>query len=366
LHIFGAIPIKRNCKNKLPLTVFKQEHYHKGFEVTLEERIDAFHKLGEYLRTADKANRHSLLHEPMQFNPWFIQKHVELAIANVSRQLDRTVLSSWMSKYPRKEVAPCNVGVVMAGNIPLVGFHDLMTVLLSGHHLVVRPSTQDTWLILSMIDRLKAIDPRLAERISVREQLKNVDAVIATGSDNTARYFEYYFRQIPHLIRKNRSSCAILTGLESKEELRNLGLDIFSFFGLGCRNVSKLFVPAGYDMTQVLGLWGDYEYVIHHHKYSNNYDYNKSILLVNRTPFYDNGFVLVTRSNDIVSPISVLYYEEYLDKTQLSERLSESRDKIQCIVGLEPGLVPFGKAQYPEPDDYADGVDTMTFLLNLS
>jgi hypothetical protein len=332
--------------------------------VTLNERIDAFHSLGQYLRNPDVTNRHSLLHEPIQFNPWFTPDQVELAISNVGRLLHRERLTTWTSRYPSVS-KPLNVGVVMAGNIPLVGFHDALSVLLSGHRLLAKTSSQDRWLILHLLEKLMALEPRFADSITIKEQLRDVDAVIATGSDNTSRYFEYYFRKIPNLIRRNRSSVSILTGSESEQQIASLGMDIFSFYGLGCRNVSKLFVPTGYDVRTLAGLWPAYEKVIHHHKYANNYDYNKSIMLVNRTPFVDNGFVLLTESPAIVSPISVLYFEEYNDDDALRSRLAETQSKIQCMVGLpSKGLtmIPFGKAQFPEIDDYADGVDTMSFL----
>jgi hypothetical protein len=285
----------------------------------------------------------------------------------VSRQLHEENLSTWMGKYKAVN-RPMNMGVVMAGNIPLVGFHDALSVLLAGHHLSAKPSSQDRWLIHHLTEKLISLEPRFAEAISIKEQLKQVDAVIATGSDNTSRYFEYYFRDIPHLIRRNRSSISVLNGSEGEQELISLGTDVFSFYGLGCRNVSKLFVPTGYSLKDLLDLWSPYEKVIHHHKYSNNYDYNKSILLVNRTPFLDNGFVLLTPSREIVSPISVLYYEEYANTAALKSRIADSKSKIQCIVGLPiEGLdmIPFGKAQFPELDDYADGIDTMKFLTEL-
>lgn len=276
-------------------------------------------------------------------------------------------MSRWVSQYDLSVVSPKNIGLVMAGNIPLVGFHDMLATLLSGHRLVAKPSSQDVYLIGYMIEHLIAIEPGFKDIIVLQETLKKVDAVIATGSDNTARYFEYYFRNIPHVIRKNRSSCAIMTGNETNEDLEALGVDVFSFFGLGCRNVSKLFIPAGYDITSLFQSWKKYEAVINHHKYANNYDYNKSILLVNRTPFYDNGFALVTESHDLVSPISVLFYESYEQQSDLNRMIGGAQSKIQCVVGTNGSLttVPFGKAQFPELDDYADGVDTMEFLAKL-
>lgn len=334
--------------------------------MTLEERIEAFHKLGEYLRNLDETNKHSLLHEPGHYNPWFTPQQVNLALANVSAQLEYNKLHEWVSRYDLTNTKPAKVGVVMAGNIPMVGFHDLMCVLIAGHQLVAKPSSQDLFLIRYMADQLIRLEPRFAESITIQERLKDVDAVIATGSDNTARYFEYYFRNVPHVIRKNRSSLAILSGHESNEDLTALGQDVFSFHGLGCRNVSKIFLPVDYDIAALLPHWNSFETVINHHKYANNYDYNKSILLVNGTPFLDNGFLLITENEkDIVSPISVLYYERYSSYSSLTQRLEASAEKIQCIVGRpQPGLVtvPFGNAQFPAVDDYADGVDTLKFL----
>jgi hypothetical protein len=338
--------------------------------VTLKERISAFHQLGDHLRNLDETNRHSLLNEPRQFNAWFTPEQVNLAIANVSRLLQHDNLLQWTKRYEQHtDRQPADVGVVMAGNIPLVGFHDLLTVLITGNRLIAKPSTQDTVLIRYMIDQLNRIQPAFSDMVDFRERLNDVDAVIATGSDNTSRYFEYYFRNIPHLIRKNRSSCAILTGDETEQDIVNLGLDIFSFYGLGCRNVSKIFAPDNYDVTQVFKHWEtSYADLANHHKYANNYDYNKSIMLVNGTKFLDAGFVMMTESQEIVSPISVLFYERYADTISLEKRINESKSKIQCVVGgrfAGINTVPFGKAQYPDLEDYADGVDTMEFLTRL-
>ena len=335
--------------------------------MTSEDRVNAFYQLGHHLRHLDEANRHSLLNEPRQFNAWFTPEQVNLALANVSGQLQREKLNAWLGRYDIKGQKGLKVGVVMAGNVPLVGFHDLMSVLISGHKLIAKPSSQDLFLIQYMITELIRIEPRLRDQIEPRDRLNDMDAVIATGSDNTARYFEYYFRNIPRVIRRNRSSCAVLNGSESQQDLEQLGMDIFSFYGLGCRNVSKVFVPENYDVTQLFKHWKAYWDVIHHHKYANNYDYNKSILLVNGTPFFEGESILVTESKELVSPISVLFYERYATESALQQRIKDSESKIQCIVGSMPGIstVPFGKAQYPGLDDYADGVDTMEFLTRL-
>jgi hypothetical protein len=277
-------------------------------------------------------------------------------------------LRQWLSSYSFDDSRPSKtVGLVLAGNIPLVGFHDILTVLVTGNIALIKLSSKDSVLTEFVLQQLVDIEPRFRDRFSFTETLKNFDAVIATGSDNTSRYFEYYFSRYPSIIRKNRTSCAILTGQETPEELDQLSADVFTYFGLGCRNVSKLWVPEGYNFPSLLDRWRKHEEIIQHHKYANNYDYQKAIALVNKTPFLDNGVVLLMESEKIVSPISVLYYEYYRTEHDLKERLSLVSDKIQCIVGkTPPATVPFGQAQFPGPGDYADRVDTVEFLLGLS
>ncbi len=253
----------------------------------------------------------------------------------------------------------------MAGNIPLVGFHDLLCILLSGHQLVAKLSSSDSVLMKFIKDSLIEIDPAFSEKIFFEERLNNVDAVIATGSDNTSRYFEYYFRNIPHIIRKNRTSCAIILGEESSEEFSVLGKDIFSYFGLGCRNVSKVYIPENFDFIPMLKSLDSYQPIINHHKYANNYDYQKSILLINQIHFYDTGFLLLTKNENMVSPISTIYYESYKDQGDLNTKLKLNEEKIQCIVSARGWFnqsIPFGEAQFPAVDDYADGIDTLAFL----
>src|SRR5690606_26876304 len=217
-----------------------------------------------------------------------------------------------------------------------------------------------------ILQQLTEIERRFRDRISFTETLKNFDAVIATDSDNTSRYFEYYFSKYPSVIRKNRTSCAIITGNETPEELTALGADIFTYFGLGCRNVSKLFVSEGYDVKLLVPAWEPYSEIAHNHKYFNNFDYQKAIALVNKTPFLENGFVLLMESEKTVSPVSVLFYERYRSPDDLNEKINLNSEKIQCIVGNEPpATVPFGQAQFPGPGDYADRVDTLEFLLGL-
>jgi hypothetical protein len=255
----------------------------------------------------------------------------------------------------------------MAGNLPLVGFHDFLAVLIGGHAVMVKLSSKDRVLPLFLAEELVSIEPRFADLIRFEEQFKNFDAVIATGGDNSARYFHYYFGKYPHVIRKNRTSCAILKGNETDQELEALGHDIFSYFGLGCRNVSKIFIPRTYEITSVFPKWEKFKDIINHHKYNNNYDYQKSILLINGNHFFDNGFLLVEENQKLVSPISVLYYERYEDESDLALKIFEAKDKIQCIVGkMTPDSIPFGQAQSPMLWDYADQIDTLKFLEKLS
>lgn len=321
----------------------------------LSERINAFAALGTTLHSIEVADKNILFSQAANQNAWFTASNCELALRGILKFLVKDNLERWVSTYTFAD-DPKTVGVVMAGNIPLVGFHDMLCVLISGHHLAAKLSSQDTALMRFVIEELIRIEPAFKEYISLVERMNEVQAVIATGSDNTARHFEYYFRSVPHIVRKNRSSIAILHGNETDEQLIALGRDVFSYFGLGCRNVSKLYVPKNFDFPRLLGLWERYNDVFNHHKYANNYDYNKSILLINGTPHFDNGFALLTENTGMVSPISVVYYE-----TGEPDLTSE---KIQCVVSAE-GSVPFGKSQEPELSDYADRVDTLKFLTGL-
>jgi hypothetical protein len=333
----------------------------------MENRINAFATLGQRLNHWENGEKEALYDRVQAENPWFTTPNLDLAFRGIQKFLTPEKLHELVSGYTFKS-EPKKVGVAMAGNIPLVGFHDLLCVLLSGHSIVIKPSSQDSVLIRFIKDQLIDIEPAFAEKIFIEERLNHVDALIATGSDNTARYFEYYFRKIPHIIRKNRSSCAILVGEEPAEELSALGNDVFSYFGLGCRNVSKLFVPADYKFDGMFRSWENFSSIIHHHKYANNYDYRKSIYLVNRDPFFDNGFVLITENKALVSPISVLFFEYYEDQKDLHQKMEEQKDKIQCIVSAQgwwPGSVGFGQAQFPDVADFADGVNTLAFLQSL-
>jgi len=331
------------------------------------ERIDGLSRLGQYLKAIDVSELEALTTRARGQNSWFNTENVKLGLEGVISYLREEELNQWLSTvHTMKTDGGKRVGIVMAGNIPFVGFHDLLAVLVTGNVALAKLSSKDSVLIPYLVEKLVNIEPRFRNQVAFVEQLKDFDAVIATGSDNSARYFEYYFGKYPHVIRKNRTSCAILRGTESREELTLLGHDVFSYFGLGCRNVSKIYVPADYDLKPMLESWSPYTDIIHHHKYHNNYDYQKSIMLVNRVHFLDNGFVMITESERLVSPISVVYFEHYTGDADLREKLDINADKIQCIVGnAAPATISFGRAQYPALWDYADQVDTLKFLANL-
>jgi len=326
----------------------------------LYDRISAFKNLGNKLRELPQEDMTNMAHEAMIHNGWFDQESVKKAIQGIAYLLEEEKLKQWTSAYKLEPEVPKIVGVVMAGNIPLVGFHDLLCILLSGHIAAIKLSSKDEVLMKKMIEWIIDIEPKFRKSIDIREKLDNVDAVIATGSDNTARYFEYYFRSMPNIIRKNRTAVAVLDGTETEEEIKALGNDIFSYFGLGCRNVSKIYTPKGFEVTSLFPHWESYQDIIHHHKYRNNYDYYKSIFLVNKDPHLDTGFLLLKSVDDMVSPTSVLYHQVYENKDALQGVLAHHKEKIQCVVGH--GYVPFGNAQHPEPWDYADGVDVLDFL----
>lgn len=339
-----------------------------GF-IDLPSRIAAFARLGHWMtELKNSPEGDALARRAHNENNWFTPETIELALDTIAqRYLDGAALGAWAAKYPEGN-SPKNVGIIMAGNVPAVGFHDTLSVLVSGHRLLAKLSAQDTVLMRALLTKLIQIEPRFADRIEFAERLNAADAVIATGSDNSARYFEYYFGKKPHVIRKNRTSVALLTGVEPAEELAHLGADILTYFGLGCRNVSKLYVPDDYrfdEFYEAIEAQGD---VILHHKYRNNYDYNKSVMLVNQTPFLDNGFLLLHENPALVSPISVVHFDRYAHLDDAKAALHAQADRIQCVTsagGWLPGSVAFGTAQTPTLTDYADGVDTMAFLTNL-
>ncbi|NJM25926.1 MAG: acyl-CoA reductase [Bacteroidia bacterium] len=331
--------------------------------VQTDPRISPFIELGNRLQTLHSSVVEELCTRTSNENPWFTPYYTRMALQAVSKLMKADELASWINAHNQPATSK-TVALILAGNIPLVGFHDFLCTLVMGHTAKIKLSSKDSALLRFVAGLLVEIQPSLSKQIIFEEQLsKPYHAVIATGSDNSARYFEYYFGKVPHIIRRNRSSCAVLTGAESPDEVVLLGTDVFSYFGLGCRNVSKLFVPYGYDFGSLLGPWEKYADIIHHHKYCNNYDYQKSLMLINQEPFLDSGFVMLKQSTQLVSPISVLFYEYYTDPVDLRAKLDAHADKIQVIIGKGGhDMVPFGEAQFPTLNDYADNVDTLAFL----
>ncbi|MFC5625025.1 acyl-CoA reductase [Algoriphagus winogradskyi] len=330
------------------------------------ERISAFVKLGEAIVNLSLEEKDELLWRAENNNNWFTKESMESALEGIAFMLAPEKLDAWLSIYELKEIEnPKSIGLMLAGNIPGVGFHDLMCVILSGHLAVIKLSSSDEIFMKWLLKKLFEIEARFELQVRIEEMLKGMDAYIATGSDNSSRYFNYYFGKYPHVIRQNRTSVAVLKGSETTEDYVNLGKDIFQYYGLGCRNVSKIYVKSIDQLQDLLGALEIYASVGTHHKYHNNYDYNKSIYLVNLEDHLDNGFLLLKESEDLVSPIAVLFYEVYSNEEQLAKKLDGLKEKIQCVVGNGNGLVPFGDAQTPEPWEYADEVDTMAFLLSL-
>lgn len=337
----------------------------------LEERIRVFARLGEIIRECLEGKPGKYAADLNKFidtqhiqNPWFTSENVRFALDSIAGQLTESNLVKWTSAYPglNQSPKPVKVAVIMAGNIPLVGFHDFLSVLITGNDIIVKTSSKDRDLIQFAGKIISDLEPAFSHRMVFTDNIiSGFDAVIATGSDNSSRYFEYYFRNYPGIIRKNRNSIAIIEGNESIEELEGLGADIFSYFGLGCRNVSKLYVPDGYDFSAMIKSWNGFAGLTGHSKYANNYDFNKAVFLVNREDFMDTGFVLLKQESALASPVGVLYYQYYKSDDTLYKEVDTLQHKIQCIAGHKH--VPFGKAQMPALWDYADSADTIEFLL---
>ncbi len=333
--------------------------------------IKAFTSLGQYL-TSDDIKLNALAASAHLHNPWFTQEFVKKALKALGLMLNEQELISWFEKEQIRPsyTSPKSVGLILAGNIPLVGLHDILCVLAVGHKALIKLSSQDAGLTMHIANKLIELEPLLGCRIEIAERLQNYDAVIATGSNNTSRYFEYYFGSVPHIIRKNRNSIAVLTGKETQEELFMLGADIFDYFGLGCRNVSKLYVPENYSFTPFFEGIEKYNKIAEHYKYFNNYEYNKAIYLVNTEEHLDNGFLLVKESSSLSSPLGVLYYQFYNSLETLSGDIKAIKDGIQCVsshvkLPVATAQVGLGECQTPRLTDYADGLNTIQFLQGL-
>jgi hypothetical protein len=336
------------------LNQFKEDNSVKNLEVPLNDLF-----FDDFVQLIQLSQSH---------NGWYTPEQVYFSIQSWAKALTEVNLNQWTSAYEFTVEQPKNIALILAGNIPLVGFHDFLSVLISGHNVLVKTSSHDQHLLPFLAKYLIAIEPKFANKITfIDGKLENFDAVVATGSNNTARYFEYYFKDKPSIIRKNRNSVAVLNGEETNEQLIALGEDIFRYFGLGCRNVSKLFVPKGYSFDAFFEAVFEYQDVIHYEKYANNYDYNKAVFLMSNFKLLDNGFLTLKEDPSHASPISSVFYEFYEDLADVEQRLNSEKDKIQCIVSnnLFNNNIPFGHTQHPQLWDYADNTDTISFFLTI-
>ncbi len=335
----------------------------------LHTDLQSFVQLHDYLQNIDSEELNEWIYEAEANNPWFTAQNVKSALDGIIEILEPKALEKFFFSY-KITSGPKKIGVIMAGNIPAVGFHDFLCVLLSGNLLYAKLSTDDSVLLKKIADVLIKIDPSFETRINFVEQLKNMDAYIATGSDNTAKHFEYYFRNTPNIIRKNRTSVAVINGDEITDDLLKLGEDVFQYFGLGCRSVSHLYLPEGYSPVTILSAWeGKFEIIRNHHKYMNNYEYNKAILLIDQVHHFDSGYLLLKESVTIFSPIATLTYSYYDSQETLATVFETNKEQLQCVVSnTKTDLYEnylFGYAQHPAISDFADGVDTMAFLTTL-
>ncbi len=357
----------------------------------INKRIAAFSALGSQFKVvaqaldqqnpeipkskAAKALYEKAMESP-HHNPWFTIDNVSQALHALAGMLTTGNLNQWCSTYEElwnsPSTPPKTVAVIMAGNIPLVGFHDFLSVLISGHAILARLSSQDKHLPKAVGELLIEIEPAFEPYITFGEAIiSGFDAVIATGSNNSARYFDYYFGKYPHIIRANRTSMAVLTGNESQQQLEALGHDVFSYFGLGCRNISMLAIPPQFDLPRLQKAWSPFSGIVNHSRYGNNYDYQKAVLLINNIPFTDTGFCLLRHHDSLASPVSVIHLLNYNDNEHLEQYLEEHRHQIQCVAAIDSQQIkaadpiPFGKTQQPELWDYADGVNTLRFLSGL-
>ncbi|MDI1255926.1 MAG: acyl-CoA reductase [Flavobacterium sp.] len=352
--------------------------------MTLADKKNIFVALGKFLNQfSENGNTKNadLLHNDLFFsafedlirlsqshNGWYTPEQVYFAVKSWAKALTKENIDQWLSDYDLKDHEPKAIGLILAGNIPLVGFHDFLSVLITGNKVLVKTSSNDQHLLPFLAKYIINIAPEMNNYITfVDGKLENFDAVIATGSNNTSRYFDYYFRDKPSIIRKSRNSVAVLNGNESKEQLVALGEDIFRYFGLGCRNVSKLFVPKGYVFDGFFEAIFEYQDIIKYEKYANNYDYNKAVFLMSNFQLLDNGFLTIKEDESHASPISSVFYEFYENLDDVKIKLENEAEKIQCVVSdnLIENSVPFGKTQQPELWDYADNVDTIAFLVEI-
>jgi hypothetical protein len=344
--------------------------------MTINERIIAFCNLGDKITHHLSNGTNDLLQESIDkssmYNPWFIKDFINFSLKSITFFLQKDKLEKWISEYSLNTDGSSSkkVAVIMAGNIPIVGFHDFLCVLITGNKFIGKLSSKDKFLLPTLAEILIEFDPRFKDYIEFTEdRLPEFDAVIATGSDNTSRYFEYYFGKYPHIIRKNRKSIAIITGDETFEDLEKLADDVFLYFGLGCRNISKIYIPANYDFSLMISAFQKYEFIFRNNKYYNNLEYYKTIMILDKRPFFDEKFFLLKEDTELSSPVAVLNFEKYESVSELKKNIDQKKESLQCIISKNPvfsNAIGFGKAQMPGVSDYADGVDIIDFLKEVS
>lgn len=349
--------------------------------MNLVERIDTFVQLGKFISGLKDENPTFMLEELEVFkikikeaeqkNNWFTQENVLISLIALSEQLRIENFDAWLTPYNLSNTEDNKrVLLVMAGNIPLVSFHDFLSVLISGNRVIVKLSSNDSVLLPYLWEVICKMNPNFSDKLEYIDNLKEkqFDAVIATGSDNSSKYFEYYFKNIRRIIRKNRRSVAIVIGKETQQELKGLAEDVFLYFGLGCRSVSKIFVPKGYGLDKLFEVFFPFQEIINHKKYGNNYDYNKAVFLMGGKNLVENGFLLMKEDESLQSPVSMLFYEYYEDLDKVKDYIDENADLLQCVVckeGIVKKNIHFGETQKPQLWDYADNVDTIEFLTSL-
>ena len=347
--------------------------------ITIYQRIDAFNKLGELFcdissqKEDSKYNEWTTvfdkkINEAYKYNNWFTRENCLLSFKNWSKELTTEKLSKWIDNYNLKDCSNNTIAIIMAGNIPLVGFHDFICANILNYKCLIKMSSDDKILLPVVIDFLDFISPGFKKDIEFTDKpLKNFDGVIATGSNSSFKYFEYYFKKYPKLLRKNRHSIAVLDGNESKKNLIDLGNDIFNYFGMGCRNVSKIFVPKNYSFDLLFESFFEFKEIIKHNRYVNNYDYNKAVYLMSQQKFIENGFLILKKDNKLGSPIACLFYETYHSIKEIEKYIKINSNSLQCIVSNSnlSNSISFGSSQKPKINDYADNIDTLNFLLKI-
>ncbi|MBC8343595.1 MAG: acyl-CoA reductase [Bacteroidetes bacterium] len=337
----------------------------------LKKRLESLIKLGDYIKSGLRNDEFKgLFEEAYIHNNWFTEEFCRLSFSSAANYyLNKEKLDKWVSSYELRDFPEKKkIGLILAGNIPLVGIHDMLSVYVSGNCSQIKVSSKDRVLTKFLLEKLLEIETESKSYFQFDDQLKGMDALIATGSNNSARYFEYYFSHCPHVIRRNRNSIAVLNGKESEKDIKLLEDDVFNFFGLGCRSVSKIFIPADYHLNILLDVFNKYHYFIHHNKYYNNYIYHKSIFTLNSDIHLDNGYLLLKESESIHSPLAVLFFERYDQLGDVEESIEVNKDQVQAIVSNEKFSLPtlaFGNSQFPELWDYADDVDIMSFINNI-